>query len=287
MHFVQIPVLSSAASRVPISSAMLVSLSILFALVAVRPASAQVTTTSAIAESATSTMLVSASEDIDGDGLSDRLETQVFHTDPVKADTDGDGYTDRVEILQSFDPLDKTKKVLKETDTDGDGLSDRLELLFGTDPLNKDTDGDGYLDGREVMDGFSPTSTQAIRLQKSIHIAIATQQLTQNVMGIPMKSHIVSTGLPSMPTPLGAFKVLQKSPRAWSHAGKLWMPYWMHFSGRGHGIHELPEWPDGHKEGQNHLGKKASHGCVRLGIGDAKEVYEWTPVGTPVIVTAK
>ncbi len=243
------------------------------------------------AQAATSSLMIepvgSISMDSDGDGLSDALETQVFHTDSTKADTDGDGYSDRAEILQGFDPLDRAKKALKETDADGDGLSDRLELLFGTDPLNKDTDGDGYLDGQEINDGFSPTSTQALKLQKSIHIAIANQRMTQNVMGIPIKSHLVSTGLPSMPTPVGSFKVLQKSPRAWSHAGKLWMPYWMHFSGRGHGIHELPEWPNGHKEGQNHLGKKASHGCVRLGIGDAKEVYEWTPIGTPVIVTAK
>lgn len=273
--------LSFAGSRVMIVTMLVLSFGVWLG-VGAKPVAAQAATSSLMIEP-----VGSSSMDSDGDGLSDALETQVFHTDPTKADTDGDGYSDRAEILQGFDPLDRAKKALKETDTDGDGLSDRLELLFGTDPLNKDTDGDGYLDGQEINDGFSPTSTQALKLQKSIHIAIANQRMTQNVMGIPIKSHLVSTGLPSMPTPVGSFKVLQKSPRAWSHAGKLWMPYWMHFSGRGHGIHELPEWPNGHKEGQNHLGKKASHGCVRLGIGDAKEVYEWTPIGTPVIVTAK
>lgn len=273
--------LSFAGSRVMIVTMLVLSFGVWLG-VGAKPVAAQAATSSLMIEP-----VGSISMDSDGDGLSDALETQVFHTDSTKADTDGDGYSDRAEILQGFDPLDRAKKALKETDADGDGLSDRLELLFGTDPLNKDTDGDGYLDGQEINDGFSPTSTQALKLQKSIHIAIANQRMTQNVMGIPIKSHLVSTGLPSMPTPVGSFKVLQKSPRAWSHAGKLWMPYWMHFSGRGHGIHELPEWPNGHKEGQNHLGKKASHGCVRLGIGDAKEVYEWTPIGTPVIVTAK
>jgi lipoprotein-anchoring transpeptidase ErfK/SrfK len=28
----------------------------------------------------------------------------------------------------------------------------------------------------------------------------------------------------------------------------------------------------------------ASHGCVRMGIGAAKEMYEWAPVGTRVII---
>jgi lipoprotein-anchoring transpeptidase ErfK/SrfK len=32
------------------------------------------------------------------------------------------------------------------------------------------------------------------------------------------------------------------------------------------------------------LGIPVSHGCVRLGIGPAKQVYEWTEVGTPVII---
>lgn len=223
--------------------------------------------------------------DTDGDGIRDVWETQVFRTDVLKRDTDGDGFEDRVEIQKGFNPLGKGPLV--EADADKDGLSDRLELAFETDPLNVDTDGDTYADGKEVMSAFSPTSTNPTLLPKVIRINIAKQELTQNVMGIAVKTHLVSTGLPSMPTPVGTFKVLQKHPRAWSHSGKLWMPYWMHFSGRGHGMHELPEWPNGRKEGQNHLGKKASHGCVRLGIGDAKEVYEWTPVGTPVTVVAR
>ncbi len=223
--------------------------------------------------------------DSDGDGLLDVWETQVFQTDPLKADTDGDGFNDRVEIQKAFSPI--TKGVLIEKDSDADGLSDRLELAFGTDPLNPDTDGDTFKDGKEVTEAFSPTSSERIVLQKSLFVNIAKQEMSQNVMGIPIKTHIVSSGLPATPTPIGTFKILQKNPRAWSSAAKLWMPYWMHFSGRGHGFHELPEWPGGRKEGASHLGKKASHGCVRMGVGDAKEVYEWTPIGTPVTIVAR
>lgn len=220
--------------------------------------------------------------DTDGDGLTDRVETQVFNTSSTLSDTDGDSFLDRDEIVHGFNPVGPGD--LLEKDTDQDGLSDRLELLFGTDPLNADTDGDGFKDGEEVWQAYSPTSTQDIRLEKSILIHLDTQHLDAAVMQIPLKSYLVSTGLPRMPTPVGEFHVLSKNPRAWSRIGRLWMPYWMHFSGRGHGIHELPEWPNGRKEGENHLGHVASHGCVRLGVGSAKELYEWTPVGTKVTV---
>ena len=59
------------------------------------------------------------------------------------------------------------------------------------------------------------------------------------------------------------------------------MPFWMQFTGMGHGIHELPEWPGGYKEGAAHLGIPVSHGCVRLGIGPAQTVYNWADKGTP------
>ena len=62
------------------------------------------------------------------------------------------------------------------------------------------------------------------------------------------------------------------------------MPYWMAFDNRGYGLHELPEWPGGYKEGASHLGHRVSHGCVRLGVGAAKKLYDWAEVGTLVIV---
>lgn len=170
-------------------------------------------------------------------------------------------------------------------DTDNDGLNDRLETAFGTDPRDPDTDHDGHKDGAEVFAAYSPTSTGRVRLKKSIHISLRTQELHQEVMHVRISSFPVSTGIKSMPTPKGTFRILNKIPRAWSTVGKLWMPWWMHFSGRGHGIHELPEWPNGKKEGASHLGRQASHGCVRLGVGPAKLVYEWAPVGTRVTIS--
>lgn len=169
-------------------------------------------------------------------------------------------------------------------DTDTDGLLDIHERKFGTDPLNKDTDGDTFEDGLEILMAYSPTTTEAVRLEKSIFIKLKTQTMEKRVGGIAIKAFKISSGLPQTPTPVGTFKVLNKHPRAWSRSASLWMPYWMAFTTRGHGLHELPEWPGGKKEGANHLGRVASHGCVRMGIGAAKEMYEWAPVGTSVTI---
>lgn len=44
--------------------------------------------------------------DMDLDGLTDRAETELYHTDPKSADTDGDGYYDGTETLSGTNQLD-------------------------------------------------------------------------------------------------------------------------------------------------------------------------------------
>ena len=67
-------------------------------------------------------------------------------------------------------------------------------------------------------------------------------------------------------------------------AGKYLAAIIAQFTGVGHGIHELPEWPSGYKEGEAHLGIPVSHGCVRLGVGPAETMYHWAPIGTIVFI---
>ena len=172
-----------------------------------------------------------------------------------------------------------------QNDSDYDGLDDRLEQLFGTDPTNVDTDGDGYPDGEEVYSGYSPTSTSRVPLERKIVITLSKQRLDQVLGGVTMASFPVSTGKPSTATPTGNFKILQKLPTRWSNHAKLWMPWWMMIEGKKViGIHELPEYPNGRKEGAKSLGKAVSAGCIRLGIGPAKALYDWTATGTKVMV---
>jgi hypothetical protein len=169
-------------------------------------------------------------------------------------------------------------------DTDKDGLIDSQELQFHTNPNLPDSDGDGYVDGLEIANGFDPLSAEPKKLTKTIYIDLKKQELYQQLNGITIRTHTVSTGKPSMPTQKGDFTIANKSERAWSKSYGLWMPYWLGIKNTRLGIHELPEWPNGYKEGEAHLGTPVSHGCIRLGIIAAEIVYEWTDVGTKVII---
>lgn len=167
-------------------------------------------------------------------------------------------------------------------DSDKDGLSDALEAKYKTDKNNPDSDGDGFKDGQEIDWGYNPLASSSIKIAQRIEIDLKSQKLTYFVGGQAWKQFTVSSGKAAMPTPKGTYKVLNKVKKAWSKKYGLWMPYWL---GLGHGefgIHELPVWPNGYREGQNHLGRPVSHGCVRLGIGSAQYIFDRIATGTEV-----
>lgn len=221
--------------------------------------------------------------DRDKDGVPDIDEETIYFTNPDNPDTDGDGYGDWVELNQGFSPLTAYLK-LEDSDIDLDGLSDKDELRFHTNLLLADTDGDGYTDGAEIANGYNPLSPEPELLEKRIEINTGAQRLSYFLGGVKMGEFVVSTGKASMPTPKGHFAVDVKTEKAWSATYGLWMPYWMSLSNGYFGIHELPEWPNGYKEGEDHLGTPVSHGCIRLGVGDAEFLYDWTPMETQVFI---
>lgn len=169
-------------------------------------------------------------------------------------------------------------------DSDEDGLNDSREEIMGTDPIDPDTDSDGYLDGEEIEHLFDPLDPRPKRAKKTIQVDLSKQKLSYHLGLARMGEMIISSGKWNWPTPTGSFAIINKDKRAWSRLASLWMPYWMGFKGGRFGIHELPEWPNGRKEGKDHLGKPVSHGCIRLGEGDAKKLFEWTPVGAELII---
>jgi L,D-transpeptidase catalytic domain/Putative peptidoglycan binding domain len=86
----------------------------------------------------------------------------------------------------------------------------------------------------------------------------------------------VSTGKASTPTNVGAFKVYAKFERWWSVPFREWLPWAVPFDG-GIATHQylnVPPFP-------------ASHGCVRMMPPNAKWVFDFVSVGTPVDVLAK
>ncbi len=120
---------------------------------------------------------------------------------------------------------------------------------------------------------------------KYIDVNTAAQVMTLFENGRAVDAYMISSGKPGMDTPKGEFAIHNQALRPWSKKYSLYMPHWQAITPDGlYGIHELPEWPGGYKEGANHLGTPVSHGCIRLGVGSAKRVYEWSTVGTPVVI---
>lgn len=221
--------------------------------------------------------------DSDSDGLADNEETNIYLTNPNNPDTDGDGFNDKLELINGFSPLYKNKKLI-EVDTDNDGLSDDLELAFGIKINNPDTDGDGFLDGEEIKNGYDPKDPNPKKLEKKIEVDLSDQQLSYFLGKTKLGTFIVSTGAPVSPTPLGEFAIQNKNSEAKSKVGNLLMPYWMAFHKNLYAIHDLPVWGNGIKETTEHLGKPVSHGCIRLDTENAKLLYDWTLIGTKVII---
>jgi Sporulation and spore germination/L,D-transpeptidase catalytic domain/Putative peptidoglycan binding domain len=85
----------------------------------------------------------------------------------------------------------------------------------------------------------------------------------------------VSTGAPGFGTPAGSYSVFRKEVRSWSVPFKVWLPWASYFVG-GIAFHEYPDVPV----------TPASHGCVRTPRYDARWLYEFTPIGTPIRVLA-
>ncbi len=143
--------------------------------------------------------------------------------------------------------------------------------------------------------GIVVTGPRAVSLEgrtdlyKYIEVNLTSQTLAYYENGTLKGIHRVSTGKWATPTPVGTFAVKNKVPIAYSKPYDLYMEWWMAFSQDGsYGLHALPFWkqPNGGKryEGAGHIGTPVSHGCIRQTLEDAKALYQWTDIGTPVMV---
>ncbi len=92
-----------------------------------------------------------------------------------------------------------------------------------------------------------------------------------------MKIYPVAVGRPSLPTPLGNWTIVSKALNPGGPFGVRWMR--LSISWGGYGIHGT--------NNPKSIGKAVSHGCVRLYNEDVIEVYDRTPVGTPVTIIGK
>ncbi|MFA4930726.1 MAG: L,D-transpeptidase family protein [Patescibacteria group bacterium] len=123
---------------------------------------------------------------------------------------------------------------------------------------------------------------------KVIDVSIADQRMTIIENYQIINQFPISTGTWDMPTPIGTHQIYNHIPNAYSTPYDLYMPNWMAITSDGsYGIHGLPYWQYSWGrvyEGENHLGWRVSHGCIRLSLANAEWLYDWAPNGTTVIV---
>jgi lipoprotein-anchoring transpeptidase ErfK/SrfK len=124
----------------------------------------------------------------------------------------------------------------------------------------------------------SPLSPDRTVEDRWIDVDISEQRLTAYEADTPVRTTLVSTGLPNTPTPLGEFRIWIKF-RFDDMAGSDYyiedVPYVMYFH-EGYGLHGVT-W-------HGNFGHPMSHGCVNLPTEQAEWLFGWAEVGTLVVI---
>ncbi len=107
-----------------------------------------------------------------------------------------------------------------------------------------------------------------------IFISINQQKLHVYSDGVHVADTSIATGVPSLPTPLGVFSVIQKQV---FHRSNIYsnapMPYMQRITWSGVAMHE----------GES-IGHRASHGCIRMPHDFAVRLYRLTKLNARVII---
>ena len=126
-------------------------------------------------------------------------------------------------------------------------------------------------------------STDAKRFDKKIVVSISQQAMWAYKGNQVVLSSLVSTGRPGFDTPLGSYAILSKLPSQTMEGvigGEYYhvpdVPDVMYFTNFGHALHGT-YW-------HNNFGTPMSHGCVNLPMDVAAWMYQWAPIGTPVLI---
>lgn len=124
----------------------------------------------------------------------------------------------------------------------------------------------------------APVLAEAPYAGRWIDVNLSTQTLTAYEGSIPVFTALVSTGLPATPTVTGHFKIYSKYTAIDMAGPGYYLPAvpWTMFFYRGYALHGA-YW-------HNNFGRPMSHGCVNLSVPDAKWLFEFASVGTPVVV---
>ena len=127
-----------------------------------------------------------------------------------------------------------------------------------------------------------------VTTERQIVVDISEQHLNAYEGDTLVLSFKASTGIASSPTIPGVFQILSKEDEAYASSWDLWMPHFMGIYRTGpdftNGIHGLPTLSNGARLWEGYLGSPISYGCVVVGLNEAAQLYEWTALGTLVVI---
>ena len=109
-----------------------------------------------------------------------------------------------------------------------------------------------------------------------INVDLSAQRLTAYEGNTPVRTTLVSTGLPRTPTPVGQYRIYVKLFKTDMRGPDYHLrdvPYTMYFYG-GYGIHGT-YW-------HSNFGQPMSAGCINLPTAEAEWLFHWASVGTLV-----
>lgn len=107
-----------------------------------------------------------------------------------------------------------------------------------------------------------------------IHVDVDSKQLTLFRGAEKVRAYTVATGAWDTPTPLGVFRINSRFSGQMSGFGTCFLG--LNVPWGNYGIHgtNRPE----------SIGANASHGCIRMYVKDAEELYALVPNGTKVVI---
>jgi lipoprotein-anchoring transpeptidase ErfK/SrfK len=129
---------------------------------------------------------------------------------------------------------------------------------------------------------------------KAIYVSVARQELRAYEKGNLVRQTLVTTGRPELPTDIGSFSVLRKNHPWTMHSpfprsSPYWYPdttvqYVLWFNDDGSGLHDA-YWRSTFGPGTNGPGRSGgTHGCINMPTDVTIWMYDWAPIGTPVVV---
>lgn len=175
-------------------------------------------------------------------------------------------YDNKLKVAKSKSTLNKKSTHKKDITTKVNGNKN-----LNTSESNGNT-GNGFIALSEAQKPF----TIDVDLQKQrVSVYDAQNRL--------INSFVCSSGMDGSDTPKGQYKVQERGYSFFSKKYQEGAYYWVQFMGN-YLFHSVPfDKNENIETGEiSKLGNKASHGCVRLAINDAKWIYDNVPKGTLV-----